>query len=68
MIEQDLNIEQLKVSDIMNKSPLIINKNELAINALSLIRNKKVSQIIVTDKDKYFNILHFHDLIREGIV
>jgi arabinose-5-phosphate isomerase len=68
MIEEGLNIEQLKVSDIMNKSPLIINKNELAINALSLIRNKKVSQIIVTDKDKYFNILHFHDLIREGIV
>ena len=68
MIEQGLNIEQLKVSDIMNKSPLIIKKNELAINALSLIRNKKVSQIIVTDKDTYFNILHFHDLIREGIV
>jgi arabinose-5-phosphate isomerase len=68
MIEQGLNIEQLKVSDIMNKSPLIIKKNDLAINALSLIRNNKISQIIVTDKDTYFNILHFHDLIREGIV
>ena len=68
MIEQGLNIEQLKVSDIMNNSPLIIEKNELAVNALSLIRNKKVSQLIVTDKDTYFNVLHFHDLIREGIV
>ena len=68
MIEQGLNIEQLKVSDIMNNSPLIIEKNELAVNALSLIRNKKVSQLIVTDQDTYINVLHFHDLIREGIV
>lgn len=68
MIEQGLEIKDLKVSDIMNKAPLSIDKNELAVNALNLIRRKKVSQLIVTDKSDYFNILHFHDLIREGIV
>lgn len=68
MIEQGLEIKDLKVSDIMNSTPLVIDKNELAVNALNVIRKNKVSQLIVTDKGKYFNILHFHDLIREGIV
>ena len=68
MIENKKDYHQLSASDIMGRSPFTIEKDCLAVDALSLLRQKKISHLIVTDKGKYYNILHFHDLIREGLV
>jgi hypothetical protein len=34
MLQQSQNIQQIKASDIMSKSPKVINENELAVKAL----------------------------------
>ncbi len=68
MLENYQYIEGLTANDIMGKSPVSIGKDTLAVNALKLMRENNITQLIVLDKDEYFGILHIHDLIKEGIV
>lgn len=68
MMEKYQSIEALKAADIMGKSPLQINKDELAVNALELMRSNNITQLLVTDGSSYFGIVHLHDLLKEGII
>jgi arabinose-5-phosphate isomerase len=38
------------------------------VEALDVLRNNDISQLIVADEGRYLGILHIHDLVREGIV
>ena len=49
-------------------SPITIGADEMAVAALDLLRKKEISQLVVTDKNKYLGIIHLHDLIREGLI
>jgi arabinose-5-phosphate isomerase len=68
MLEVHQSIEGLTAKDIMGNSPVNISKSELAVNALTLMRKNNITQLIVLDQNKYFGIIHIHDLIKEGIV
>lgn len=68
MLESHDNISSLSASDIMGSAPIHISKDELAVNALSLMRQNNITQLIAVDGEKYFGIIHIHDLINEGIV
>jgi arabinose-5-phosphate isomerase len=54
--------------DIMNTNPKTIDKEELAVEALSQMQHYNISQLIVTDAGKYAGILHIQDMMREGII
>lgn len=58
----------IKAKDIMNVNPKTVQKDEMAVNALSIIRKNNITQVVVIDKKKYLGIVHLHDLMREGIV
>lgn len=62
------NLGLLKARDIMSPNPKTIEKGDLAVNALTLIRDNNITQVIVASKGKYLGIIHLHDLMREGIV
>jgi arabinose-5-phosphate isomerase len=68
MLEKDLYHKDVKAKDIMTLKPKTIDKNSLAVNALDLMRNKNITQLIVTEDNDYAGIIHLHDLIREGII
>jgi len=68
MLAKEENTKHLTAEDIMTPSPLNIDEGELAVKALSLMRSKSITQLIVTKANKYAGILHLHDLIREGII
>jgi arabinose-5-phosphate isomerase len=68
MLEQHTSIQDLKASDIYNSSPITIDPAELVVNALAIMEQKDISQIIVADKLTYFGMIHMHDLMREGIL
>jgi arabinose-5-phosphate isomerase len=61
-------INSISARDIMCTNPKTIEKGELAVNALSLIRQNNITQVSVSNKGKYEGIIHLHDLMREGIV
>ena len=68
MLEQHATIQDLKALDIYHKAPITISPDELAVNALTLMEQKDISQIIVANETTYFGMIHMHDLMREGIL
>jgi len=68
MLEQHNSIQQLTAADIYHKSPITIGAEALAVEALALMQEKDISQIIVTDNNVYIGMIHMNDLMREGIL
>lgn len=62
------NISGVDAKTIMGANPKTVKKGDLAINALRIIQNNNISQVVVIHKQKYVGMIHFHDLMREGIV
>tara|TARA_B100001179_G_scaffold197928_1_gene157186 strand:- start:1546 stop:2520 length:975 start_codon:yes stop_codon:yes gene_type:complete len=68
VLEKKVDIYNLKASDIMSNKPKFIGINSLAIHSLRLMKKNKISQLLVLDEaEKYVGIVHFLDLIKEGI-
>ncbi|MBA3649339.1 MAG: KpsF/GutQ family sugar-phosphate isomerase [Chitinophagales bacterium] len=68
MMEKNGSIQELRAKDIMGKHPRTISKDELAVDALEMMRKNKITQVIVMDKKKYAGMVHVHDLLKEGLV
>lgn len=55
--------------DIMHSNPRTILDTEYAVNALQMMRQNSITQLIVTDSHhRYLGIIHIHDILREGII
>lgn len=68
MLEKNDDIHQLIAKNIMGENPIIIDGETMAINALDIMKKNDITQILVTKDDKYIGVVHFHDLIKEGII
>ncbi len=68
MLEKNASLETVKAKDIMTHNPKTIGPEELAVDALDLIRKNEISQLAVVENGKYAGIIHLHDLIREGLI
>jgi arabinose-5-phosphate isomerase len=68
MLEKNLYHAEVKAKDIMTLQPKTIDSNELAVNALDMMRQNNITQLVVTSNKAYQGIIHLHDLIREGII
>ncbi len=68
MLEGQADLQTTVAKDIMNISPKTIQKDELAAEALKLIQENNISQILVLDGEKYHGIVHLHDILKEGIL
>ena len=60
-------ISTLKAKDIMSINPQVIDSEIKAIDALEIMKENKISQLIVTKNNEYFGVLHIQNLIKEGI-
>lgn len=65
MSEQDLS--KFIAKEIMSKNPKSIDKNALAKEAMQILKDKNIGQLIVTENGKYFGIIDIHKLLDEGI-
>jgi arabinose-5-phosphate isomerase len=68
MLEKTVEIDKVHAGDIMSANPKKINADELAVDALDMLRKNEISQLVVTENEKYSGIIHLHDLIREGLI
>lgn len=68
MLEKNDSITAIKAKDIMNTSPKRIEADELAINAMQVLEQYNITQLIVTNNGQYAGFIHLHDLIKEGIM
>ncbi|KAA5537134.1 KpsF/GutQ family sugar-phosphate isomerase [Taibaiella lutea] len=68
MLETNSNPSSLKAKDICSKNPKSIEATELAVQALELMRENDITQLIVTENNSYAGMIHLHDLVREGLI
>ena len=68
MLEKNNVSETRQAESIMNSDPKTIDSDELAINALDMMRKHEISQIVVVRDGKYLGMVHLHDLLREGFI
>jgi arabinose-5-phosphate isomerase len=68
MLENNDSVIGLKAEDIMGKQPKSIQYDALAVEALHIIKENNITQLLVLKQNTYFGIIHLHDLLNEGIV
>ena len=57
-----------RADEVMTKAPLSIGPDQLAVEALKLMNDKRITVLFVCDQSKPVGIMHVHDLLRAGIV
>jgi arabinose-5-phosphate isomerase len=68
LLIRDVDLKTVKAEDIMSPNPKTIEPDVLAVEALALMREKSITQLIVTDGGLYLGMVHLHDLLREGLI
>lgn len=63
--EQDL--AKVSAREIMSHNPKSIEKDALAKEAMAILKERNIGQLIVTDQGNYFGIIDIHRLLDEGI-
>lgn len=69
-IQKETNLKDLKVRDIMTKNPVSVDKETLAVKALSIMSEKKITSLCVHknfNKKKTIGILHIHHILNANI-
>ena len=69
IIQKNKNLLNLKVRDVMTKKPISVNKEMLAIKAISVMNDNKITSLLVhkTIKEKTIGIIHIHDILGANI-
>jgi arabinose-5-phosphate isomerase len=68
MLKNNMNITAITAKDIMSKNPKTIDINAMAIEALDIMENNNITQLLVVDGNEYKGVVHLHDLLKEGII
>ncbi|GAA3736600.1 KpsF/GutQ family sugar-phosphate isomerase [Flavobacterium ginsengisoli] len=61
-------IADLTAKDIMSKNPKVVSSETMAVDALNILEDFSITQLIVADNGEYKGVLHLHDILKEGIV
>ena len=68
--QKNQNLHSVLAKEIMTKNPIGIDRNELAVKALSLMNNKKITSLCVFNKKnklKTIGVLHIHNILQSNI-
>lgn len=68
MLEKYSDFKTLNASDIMTSQPKSIQKNQMAVEALGIMKENDITQLPVLDGEKYVGVVHLHDILKEGIL
>lgn len=68
MLNDRDTFSDLTAKDIMTKNPKNINPSILVSEALNVLENNAITQLVVMDDNEYKGIIHLHDILKEGIV
>jgi arabinose-5-phosphate isomerase len=68
LLQRDVDLKAITAADMMSHNPKTIEADILAVEALQIMRELSISQLIVLDNQKYVGMVHLHDLLKEGLV
>ncbi len=68
--QKNNDLHSLKVKNVMSKNPIKVNKETLALKALSIMNDNKITSLCVNSsskKNKTIGIIHIHNLLENNI-
>jgi len=68
--QKNNNLHDLKVKNVMTKNPIQVDKEILAIKALSIMNSKKITSLCIhskNNKSKTIGIIHIHNILENNI-
>ena len=68
MLNERDTFADLTAKDIMTKNPKVIKSTDMVVDALNILEDFSITQLIVVDGEEYKGVLHLHDILKEGIV
>lgn len=67
MLISEKDLTTISAKNIMSENPKSIDKNALAKEAMAILKERNIGQLIVTENEKYYGIIDLHRLLDEGI-
>jgi arabinose-5-phosphate isomerase len=68
MLSREDNFQNLTAADIYTKAPKTLEDGAMAIEAASRMKELNISQLLITKGNEYLGVVHFHDLLKEGLI
>ncbi len=68
MLEKTTDLSLITAKEIMTVNPKTIEMNAKVEDALNIMESFEITQLVVTNNNKYAGIIHLHDILKEGIV
>jgi arabinose-5-phosphate isomerase len=69
LIEHVQDFTKLSIADVMHANPRTIGPDQLAVEAVELMEQFRINQLLVADADgKLVGALHIHDLTRAKVI
>ena len=68
--QKNNNLHSLRVKNVMTKNPIKVDKETLALKALSIMNDKKITSLCVngsSNKNKIIGIIHIHNILENNI-
>jgi len=57
-----------RADEVMSKNPKTISSTSLALEAVNIMNEKKITSIFVLDQQKPVGVVHIHDCFKAGII
>jgi len=68
LIESGADLHDVTAEDVMTINPVTASPDTPAIQALEMIEEYNITQLVVTDSESEFiGVVHIHDIMREGL-
>ncbi|WP_175513958.1 KpsF/GutQ family sugar-phosphate isomerase [Flavobacterium degerlachei] len=68
MLNERDSFADLTAKDIMTKNPKLIQSTAMVVDALNILEDFSITQLVVVDNEEYKGVLHLHDILKEGIL
>jgi len=68
MLSKSVEIKAVVASEIMSAKPKTVDYDTMAVEAVDIMKQGNISQLLVLKEGKYAGVLHFHDLFKEGLI
>ena len=68
MLNERDTFADLTAKDIMTKNPKMIKSTDMVVDALNIMEDFAITQLMVIDNEEYKGVVHLHDILKEGIV
>lgn len=68
MLNENDSFTHLTAKDIMTKNPKMIQSTTMVAEALNILEDFSITQLVVVDNGEYKGVIHLHDILKEGIV